>query len=161
MADSQWKTMTCLPRFTGNQSVTSINLLALKNAVVVDFNSIANELKRSTDQMRAEMSLMSGQLRQRAVVDRNLDALLDRIRVLEEQQEDLRKEMQKMGTDPVSTLVPICPGVRTCAEAGSPSGSSSLVDSNNQILPVATPRVVSDSDDESPCLEDEEEELRE
>uniref|UniRef100_A0A8R1EDU9 CCHC-type domain-containing protein n=2 Tax=Caenorhabditis japonica TaxID=281687 RepID=A0A8R1EDU9_CAEJA len=87
MASSSWVSDTCLPRFTGNTTVQSSHLLALKNAVVLDFNSINARMREATSQGQAEMSAIAQQFHQRGnsvkAVEQHVEALRQRIEEIE------------------------------------------------------------------------------
>uniref|UniRef100_A0A8R1EMY8 Uncharacterized protein n=1 Tax=Caenorhabditis japonica TaxID=281687 RepID=A0A8R1EMY8_CAEJA len=81
---------SCLPRFTGHSEVKAAHLLELKNAAVVDFNTIAAKMKEASDRALAEITAFGGQIDRRATSVTNLARVVDQIRhrieVLEEQQ---------------------------------------------------------------------------
>uniref|UniRef100_A0A8R1IIA2 Retrotrans_gag domain-containing protein n=1 Tax=Caenorhabditis japonica TaxID=281687 RepID=A0A8R1IIA2_CAEJA len=87
MTSSSWVSDTCLPRFTGNTTVQSSHLLALKNAVVLDFNSINARMREATSQGQAEMSAIAQQFHQRGnsvkAVEQHVEALRQRIEEIE------------------------------------------------------------------------------
>uniref|UniRef100_A0A8R1HLC4 CCHC-type domain-containing protein n=1 Tax=Caenorhabditis japonica TaxID=281687 RepID=A0A8R1HLC4_CAEJA len=114
----QWRTEACLPRFAGNSHVVPSHVLDFKNAVVVDFNWLAAKMKDSTDQVQAEMMALIQQSQQRAgsvnKVEQHIDALRERIDVLERQHLVLQASLGPTG-EYFDYRSPMSPGASACA----------------------------------------------
>uniref|UniRef100_A0A8R1HTJ8 Uncharacterized protein n=1 Tax=Caenorhabditis japonica TaxID=281687 RepID=A0A8R1HTJ8_CAEJA len=89
MAQIIWKLESCLPRFTNQVDLKPAHLLDLKNAAVIDLNSISARMKEAADRVMMEMTALGGQVDRRAASVNNLERAFDQLRqriiVLEEE----------------------------------------------------------------------------
>uniref|UniRef100_A0A8R1DV31 HTH_38 domain-containing protein n=1 Tax=Caenorhabditis japonica TaxID=281687 RepID=A0A8R1DV31_CAEJA len=131
MAQSVWRTDSCLPRFTGRSEVKAVHLLELKNAAVVDFNAIAAKMEETSDRALAEMTALGGQVDRRAANVTNLERLVDQIRhrieVLEEQQAGILVQMATPPSGMTPFNCPIaCVGTVSYADGAETSGDNEV-----------------------------------
>uniref|UniRef100_A0A8R1ITB8 CCHC-type domain-containing protein n=1 Tax=Caenorhabditis japonica TaxID=281687 RepID=A0A8R1ITB8_CAEJA len=154
MARIIWKLESFLPRFTNQVDLKPAHLLDLKNAAVIDLNSISARMKEAADRVMMEMTALGGQVDRRAASVNNLERAFDQLRqriiVLEEEVVVIRSQQAPLhsGNSPPSGCSPQSGRMRSSAGGAATSGST-CENNTSQNVVMKNPTVSTSINDEN------------